>query len=53
MDMQRKPSLVEYRKCLESLSLNVPVFEVDARSAKDVTMLIQALLFSLDPGVVN
>ena len=53
MDMQRKPTLSEYRQCLESLSLQAPVFEIDARSHKDVTMLIQALLFSLDPGVTN
>jgi hypothetical protein len=53
MDLQRKPSLPEYRQYLESLSLQAPVFEVDARSNKDITMLLQALLFSLDPGVIN
>jgi signal recognition particle receptor subunit beta len=53
MDLLRKPGLAEYRQCLESLSLQAPIFEVDARSHKDVTMLIQALLFSLDPGVTN
>jgi hypothetical protein len=53
MDLQRKPSLPEYRHYLESLSLQAPVFEVDARSNKDITMLLQALLFSLDPGVIS
>ena len=53
MDIQRKPNLADYRQCLESLSLQAPVFEIDARSYKDVTMLIQALLFSLDPGATN
>ena len=53
MDLLRKPGLAEYRQCVESLSLQAPIFEVDARSHKDVTMLIQALLFSLDPGVTN
>ena len=53
MDLQRKPGLPEYRRYLESLSLQAPVFEVDARSHKDITMLLQALLFSLDPGVIN
>ncbi len=53
MDLQRKPGLPEYRHYLESLSLQAPVFEVDARSNKDITMLLQALLFSLDPGVTN
>lgn len=50
MDLQRRPSLDDYRRQLESLALQAPVFEVDARSQRDVTMLIQALLFSLDPG---
>lgn len=50
MDLQRKPGLVDYREWLDSLSLQAPVFEVDARSHKDVTTLIQSLLFSLDPG---
>lgn len=53
MDLQRSPGLVDYRQWLDSLSLDAPVFEVDARSHKDVTMMIQSLLFSLDPGVVN
>ncbi len=53
MDIQRKPKLADYRHCLESLSLHAPVFEVDARSSKDITMLVQALLLSLDPGAVN
>ena len=53
MDIQRNPKLSDYRHYLESLSLNAPVFEVDARSGKDVTMLVQALLFSLDPGATD
>lgn len=31
--------------------LNPPIFEVDARSKSDMVMLIQALLYSIDPGV--
>lgn len=53
MDLQRSPGLVEYRQWLDSLSLQAPVFEVDARSHKDVTMMIQSLLFSLDPGATD
>jgi len=53
MDLQRKPGLAEYREWLDQLSIQAPVFEVDARSRTDVTALIQALLFSLDPGVTT
>lgn len=53
MDLQRSPGLVDYRQWLDSLSLDAPVFEVDARSHKDMIMMIQSLLFSLDPGAVN
>lgn len=51
MDIQRKPDLDQYREWLDSLALSAPIFEVDARSRADVTALMQALLFSLDPGV--
>lgn len=51
MDMQRSPSLQDYRHWLSSLSLKAPVLEVDARSRSDVTALVQALLYSLDPGL--
>ncbi|WP_020394217.1 GTP-binding protein [Thiolinea disciformis] len=51
MDMQRSPSLQDYRHWLNSLSLKAPILEVDARSRADVTALVQALLYSLDPGL--
>ena len=53
MDMQRSPNLQDYRKWLDQLSLNSPLFEVDARERDDVSMLIQSLLLSLDPGVTS
>ncbi len=53
MDLQRTPSLHNYRQWLDQLSLKAPVFEVDARSRADVTALVQALLYSLDPGVTT
>ncbi len=52
MDIQRSPTLRDYRQWLEQLSLQSPIFEVDARSRTDITALLQALLYSLDPGVV-
>ncbi len=51
MDLQRRPGLNDYRNWLDELSIQAPIFEVDARSRKDVTALVQALLYSLDPGV--
>lgn len=34
-----------------SFPLNPPIFEIDARERKDVSLLVQALLYSIDPGV--
>ena len=35
------------------LGLNPPIFEVDARERADVGMLVEALIYSVDPGVEN
>lgn len=51
MDEARKPELTEYVKHLASFGMVVPIFEVDAREKRDVSLLVQALLFSIDPGV--
>jgi len=52
MDKKNNPPLDNYRIELEKMSLkNIPVFEVDARDKKDVSLLVQALLFSLEPNV--
>lgn len=51
MDEATKPELNDYIKHLESLGMVVPIFEVDARRKRDVSLLVQALLFSIDPGV--
>lgn len=53
MDIQRSPGLKEYRQWVDELSLTAPIFEVDARKRDDVSMLIQSLLLSLDPGVTS
>lgn len=52
-DQRPTPSLEDYREALDAhgLSQPVPVFEVDARSHADVSLLVQSLLYSLDPGV--
>jgi len=51
MDMQASPSLDFYRDEVTKLGLKVPVFEVDARERKDVSVLLRALLYSIDPAL--
>jgi signal recognition particle receptor subunit beta len=53
MDIQRSPNVQDYRQWATQLSLDAPIFEVDARERDDVSMLIQSLLLSLDPGVIS
>jgi len=40
-----------YNKKVQEFDMTAAVFEVDAREHDDVMMLVQALLFSLDPGL--
>lgn len=49
-DLIKKPKIEDYRNQLKELNCNVPIFEVDARQKKDVSLLVQSLLHSLDPG---
>ena len=51
MEFGKGLKLEEYRDVLTGFDLNIPVFEVDARQHDDVMMLVQALLYSLDPGL--
>lgn len=51
MDLKADPGLEEYHRCLSELRVRAPLFEVDARSRADVSLLVQALLFTLDPGL--
>ncbi len=51
MDLSSKPSINDYHKKLQELNLKPAVFSVDARVKNDVSLLVQALLFSLDPGL--
>lgn len=50
-DDEKNPSIDSYRKWLDELSIKAPVFGVDARERQDISSLIQALLYTLDPGV--
>lgn len=51
LDEEKSPSINDYRHWLDDLSVSAPVFTVDARERQDVSCLVQALLYSLDPGV--
>ena len=41
----------DYRQWLTELSISAPIFSVDSREKADISSLIQALLYSMDPGV--
>jgi signal recognition particle receptor subunit beta len=53
-DQVSHPSIRAYHQRLagKGLARCIPVFEVDARERKDVGLLVEALLYSLDPGLV-
>lgn len=51
MDLAKKPTIEDYRVVLKEMSLNPPLFEVDARQKGDISLLVQALLFTLDPNI--
>ena len=51
MDENPHPGLDRYKLHVKTLGFNVPIFEVDARERRDVSLLVQALLYSIDPGV--
>lgn len=51
MDEVDSPTINDYRKWMQELSISAPVFTVDARERNDVSSLVQALLYSLDPGI--
>lgn len=49
MDLQPTPTLEDFHQKLREHRLNPPLFEIDARTKNDVALLLQALLYSLDP----
>ena len=50
-DEHSNPSINDYREWLQELAVSAPIFSVDAREKMDVSSLIQALLYTMDPGV--
>lgn len=51
MDLSSKLTIDDYHRQLQIMDLKPAVFSVDARIKNDVSLLVQALLFSLDPGL--
>ena len=51
MDNSTRPTIDEYHQHLQESGIKVPVFAVDARKKHDVSILVQALMFALDPGL--
>ena len=49
-DLRAEPTLARYQQELSAMDLPAtPIFEVDARSRKDISLLVEALLCLLDP----
>jgi len=53
MDRKPVPCIDDYHNHLSKQGLSIPIFDVDARKRYDVSLLIKALLFSLDPGLIE
>jgi uncharacterized protein len=53
MDRSNKPTIADYHAQLQISDLKPPIFAVDARAKSDVSLLVQALLYSLDPGLAE
>lgn len=51
MNESEKYMLDDYLQVLESKNIQAPIFEIDARNPDDVAVLVQALLYSIDPGL--
>ena len=52
IDDINKPDINQYRQWIDMLQIRAPVFSIDARERQDISSLIQALLYTLDPGVI-
>jgi uncharacterized protein len=51
MDISPTPTIADYHQVLRTYNMNPPLFDVDARRKKEVSLLLQALLYSLDPSL--
>jgi signal recognition particle receptor subunit beta len=54
MDEKASPAIDDYHQHITSLGWpKLPVLEVDAREREDMSLLVQSLLFSLDPTLAG
>jgi uncharacterized protein len=53
MDINNKTTIAVYNAQLLALDLNPPIFAVDPRNTNEVSLLVQALLHSLDSGLAE
>jgi len=51
MDLSQTPSIKDYHEEINKYNLNPPIFTIDGREKEDISLLIQSLLYSLDPGL--
>ncbi|MGR8980336.1 MAG: GTP-binding protein [Gammaproteobacteria bacterium] len=51
IDLISKPTIADYHRQLQGTGLRAPIFAVDARVRNDISLLVQALIYSLDPGL--
>lgn len=51
MDVTATPTIDDYVREMKDLDLAAPVFEIDAREREDVSMLIRAMLLSIEPAL--
>ena len=52
-DINKQSRLKEFNSILERYSFRAPILEADPRNKNDVALLIQALLYTVDPGLSN
>ena len=52
-DIRSRPSIDEYHEFLKDHPMNPAIFTVDARKREDVSTLVQALLYTLDPVLAD
>jgi signal recognition particle receptor subunit beta len=51
MDLKATPTIEQYHQEIKKHALNPPVFAVDGRNARDVSLLVQSLIFTIAPGI--
>ncbi|NOY73617.1 MAG: GTP-binding protein [Gammaproteobacteria bacterium] len=53
MEDKKTPTISDYHEQLRRYHINPPIFEVDGRNRDDIRSMIQALMYTLDIGIVD